>query len=119
MAAVQRLLDLADRAEHHALALLVVLGQGQVVEAEHDVLAGHDDRPAVGGRQDVVRAHHQDARFKLSFKRERDVDGHLVAVEVGVEGGADQRVELDGLALDQLGLEGLDAEAVQGGRAVE
>lgn len=45
--------------------------------------------------------------------------GHLVAVEVRVERGADERVDLDGLALDQLRLEGLDAEAVQGGRAVQ
>ena len=45
--------------------------------------------------------------------------GHLVTVEVGVERAADERVDLDGLALDQLRLEGLDAEAVQGGRAVE
>ena len=44
---------------------------------------------------------------------------HLVAVEVGVERRADQRVDLDRLALDQLRLEGLDAEAVQRRRAVE
>src|SRR5256886_17393934 len=36
----------------------------------------------------------------------------LVAVEVGVVGGADERVELDRLALDQDRLEGLDAEPV-------
>ncbi|CAM5366019.1 hypothetical protein SGRIM128S_00572 [Streptomyces griseomycini] len=41
--------------------------------------------------------------------------GHLVTVEVRVERGADERVDLDGLALDQLRLERLDAEAVQGG----
>ncbi len=45
--------------------------------------------------------------------------GHLVTVEVRVERGADERVDLDGLALDQLRLEGLDAEAVQGGRTVQ
>ena len=44
---------------------------------------------------------------------------HLVAVEVGVVGGADERVELDRLALDQDRLEGLDAEPVKRGRAVE
>ena len=44
---------------------------------------------------------------------------HLVTVEVGVERGADQRVDLDGLALDQLRLEGLDTQPVQGRRAVE
>ena len=38
---------------------------------------------------------------------------HLVTIEVGVEGRADKRVDLDGLALDQLGLESLDAEAVK------
>ncbi len=31
----------------------------------------------------------------------RDVDGHLVAVEVGVEGGTHERMELDGVAFDQ------------------
>ena len=45
--------------------------------------------------------------------------GHLVAVEVGVEGGADQRVQLDGLALDQHRLEGLDAQTVQRRRPVQ
>jgi hypothetical protein len=43
------------------------------------------------------------------------VDGHLVAVEVGVERRADQRVQLDRLAFDQDRLEGLDAQAVQRG----
>ena len=47
------------------------------------------------------------------------MDRHLVAVEVGVVGEADQRVQLDRRALDEHGLEGLDAEAVQCGRAVE
>jgi hypothetical protein len=50
---------------------------------------------------------------------ERHVDGHLVTVEVGVEGRADQRVQLDRLALDQHGLERLNAQTVQRGRTVE
>jgi hypothetical protein len=37
------------------------------------------------------------------------VHGHLVAVEVGVERRADERVDLDGLALDEQRFEGLDA----------
>ena len=44
---------------------------------------------------------------------------HLIAVEVGVERLAHQRVQLDGLALDQHRLEGLDAQAVQGWCAVQ
>jgi len=45
--------------------------------------------------------------------------GHLVAIEIGVEGGADERMDLDGFAVDQHGLEGLDAQAVERGGAVE
>ena len=47
------------------------------------------------------------------------MDGHLVTVEVGVEGRADQRVDLDGRALDEHGHERLDSQAVQGRCAVE
>jgi hypothetical protein len=43
------------------------------------------------------------------------VYGHLVAVEVGVEGGAYHRVKLDSRAFDQHGLESLDGESVQEG----
>ena len=68
--------------------------------------------------QDVVGRHHQHAGFELGFQRQRHVNGHLVAVEVGVEGRADQRMQLDRLAFDQHRLERLDAEAVQRRRAV-
>ena len=47
------------------------------------------------------------------------MDSHLVAVEVGVEGGADQGMQLDGMALDQHRLKGLDAQTVQGRCTVE
>ena len=45
--------------------------------------------------------------------------GHLVAVKVRVVGGAHQGVQLQGAALHQHRLEGLDAQTVQGGRAVQ
>ena len=45
--------------------------------------------------------------------------GHLVAVEVGVEGGADQGVQLDGTSIHQFRLEGLDPQTVQGRGPVE
>ena len=41
------------------------------------------------------------------------MDGHLVTVEVGVECSAHQRMQLNGLALDQDRLESLDAQAMQ------
>ena len=105
--------------EDAALALGVLLGLGQVVEAQHHVLRGHGDRLARGRRQNVVRRQHQHAGFNLRLRRERNVHRHLVAVEVGVEGRADQRVNLDCLALHQHRLKGLNAQPVQRGRAVQ
>ena len=58
-------------------------------------------------------------RLGLRRARQRHVDRHLVAVEVRVERRADQRVNLDRRALDQHGLERLDAEPVQRRGAVE
>ena len=71
------------------------------------------------GRQDVVAREHQHPGLGLRLGRQRQVHRHLVAVEVGVERLADQRVQLDRLALDQLRLEGLDAQPVQRRCAVE
>ena len=104
---------LVEVAEHAALTLHPILDEGQIVGAEDHVLGGRDDRPAGGRRKDVVGRQHEDPGLGLGLGRKRQVDGHLVAVEVGVEGRANQRVDLDGLALDQDRLEGLDAQAVQ------
>ena len=105
---------LAGAAGEQVLALA-----GQVVQTQDHVLRRHGHRTTVGGLEDVVRRQHEDAGLGLRLRRQRQVDRHLVTVEVGVEGGADQRVDLDRLALDQLRLEGLDAETVQRRRTVE
>jgi len=47
------------------------------------------------------------------------VNCHLVTVEVGVERGTHERVQVDGLALHELRLECLDAQAVKRRRAVQ
>ena len=116
---LQGVLELGDVAERLALAGIALAQQRQVVEAEHDILARYDDRRAVGRVQDVVGRHHQHARLELRLERQRHVHRHLVAVEIGVESGAHQRMQLDRLALDQHRLERLDAESMQRGGAVE
>ncbi len=93
--------------------------QCEVVRAEDHVLGGHGDRPPGRGRKDVVGREHEDPGLGLGLRRQGQVDGHLVAVEVGVEGGAHEWVHLNGLTLDQDRLEGLDPEAVQRRRAVQ
>ncbi len=47
------------------------------------------------------------------------MDGHLVAVEVGVEGGTNERMQLNGLAFDQGRLKCLNTQTVQRRRAVQ
>ena len=105
-------------AEHLALALFPVLVQGQVVGAQHHILGGNSDRPAVGGLEQVVGGQHQEAGLGLGLGGQRHMNSHLVTVKVGVVSGADQGVQLQGAALYQHRLEGLDAQTVQGRRAV-
>ena len=116
---LERHQDFFDVGEDAAFALCVYLGLRKVVQPEDQILRGHRDGLPGRRRKDVVRRQHQDRGFNLGFGRERDVHGHLVAVEVRVEGGTDERVNLDGLAFDQHGLKRLDAEAMERGGAVE
>ncbi len=110
---------LPGRAEGHALALFKAAFHGHVVEAQHNVLRGHDDRAAVGRGQNVVGAHHQHAAFNLGLHGERNMHGHLVAVKVRIVGGADQGMQADGLAFHQQRFKGLNAQTVQRGGAVQ
>ena len=91
----------------------------QVEAAEHHVLCWGDDWRAVRWRKKIVGGEHQLARLLLCRLREWHVYGHLVAVEVGVERRADERMDADCGALNEHRHEGLDAEAVQCWGAVQ
>ena len=112
---------LLGSAQDDALALLPGLAGlgGEVVAAQGDVLGRRHDGLAARRAEDVQRRHHEEARLQLGLDRQRHVHGHLVAVEVRVVGGADERMDADGLALDEDRLEGLHRQAVQGRSAVE
>ena len=99
--------------ERAALALAAGLALGEVINAEHHILRGNGERHAVRGRKNIVRAEHEHGRFHLRLWRKGNVHGHLVAVEVSVEGRANERVNTDGLAFDQHRLESLNAKAVK------
>ena len=75
--------------------------------------------PPSWGRSRLFGGEHQDAGLRLGLGRQGHVNGHLVAVEVRVEGGAVQGVQLQGPAVHQHRLEGLDAQAVQRRSAVQ
>ena len=56
---------------------------------------------------------HEQLSLEDSLVTQWEVYSHLVTVEVGVERSTCQWVQLDGLTLDELGLEGLDTQTVQ------
>ena len=60
-----------------------------------------------------MRAEHKELGLEDCCIAKRKMHGHLVTVEVGVEGGTCKRMELDCLTLDHLRLESLDTEPVQ------
>ena len=105
--------------EHTTLAFSVDRLAGHVVQTQYNVLRRNDDWLTVSWRQNVVGRHHQRTRFELSFQCQRYVYGHLVAVEVGVVRGADQRVQLNSLTFDQYRFKRLDTQTVKGRRTVQ
>ena len=105
--------------EREALALRAGTELGDVIKTEHHVLRRHRDGRAVGRIEDVVALEHEHLCLEDGLIAQGQVNGHLVAVEVGVERRTCQRVELDGLAFDELGLESLDTKTVKRRGAVE
>ena len=75
-------------------------------------MARRGDRSAVRRREEIVRRQHQYLRLDLRFRRQRNMHRHLVAVKVGVESRANQRMNLDRLAFDQNRLKGLNPQPV-------
>ena len=102
-----------------ALALFAVALQGKVVAAQNHVLRGFHNRLAALRLKYVIGCKHEEPCFRLRFNAERNVHGHLVAVEVRVECGTYQRVQLYGAAFNKDWLERLYTKAVQRRRAVE
>ena len=107
------------RTEQFTLALTTATLFRQPITTEHHVLRRHRNRLTVRRREDVIDRHHQHACLDLRFDRQRNVDRHLVSIEVGVECGADQRMQPDRLAFDQNRIECLNTETVQRRRTVQ
>src|SRR6478672_8214225 len=90
-----------------------------VIATQGDVLTRRGDRFTTRWRENIVRREHQHARFKLRLDRQRHVHCHLVAVEVGVVRGANERMNANGFTLDQLRFKRLDRETVQGRSTIQ
>ena len=62
---------------------------------------------------------HEYLSFENGLVAQREVNSHLVAVEVGVERSTSQGVKLDCFTLNELGLEGLNTQTVKRRSTVE
>ena len=100
--------------EDLACTLFVLTNSGQVVAAQDHILSRNGNRCAVRGLQQVAGSQHQHLGLAAGILAQGQVNCHLVTVEVGVECGTCQGVQLDGTAFDQHGVEGLNAQTVQG-----
>src|SRR3989338_422428 len=87
--------------------------------AKKQVLIRNHDRHARGGLKQVLGRLHYLPGFGLGGGRQRNVHGHLVAVEVGVKRRTYQGVNLNGLTFDQDRFEGLETKSMKGGSAVK
>ena len=105
--------------ENESLTLGTFAHLGNVIEAKHHILCRHRDGCAVGRIEDVVALEHQQLRLKDSLVGEREVNSHLVTVEVSIECRTSQWMKLNGLAFNELGLESLDAKTVKRRSTVE
>ena len=108
-----------QRAENLALAFRAFLVHSEIVDAEHHVFGRLDNGFARRGLEQVMAGEHQAAR--LFFRRfgQRNVNRHLIAVKVGIERRADERVNLNRAAFNENHFESLNAQAVESRRAVE
>ncbi|MBA7569504.1 hypothetical protein ES708_11243 [subsurface metagenome] len=112
-------LGFLEAAQDSAFTLGSRYDRGQVVATENHVKGGGHYGLAGAGQQHIMGAEHDFAGALNRRLGQGNVNGHLVTVEVGVKGGTYQGVYLYGAAVDKHRLESLDAEAVQGGSAVE
>ena len=69
--------------------------------------------------EQVVGGEHQNTGFRLSFGTQRNMDSHLVAVEVGVVRSTYQRMQTKRSSFHEDRLKGLNAETVKRGSTVQ
>ena len=117
------LFPIGNGGEHAGVAdliggIVLIDDGGEVIGAQHHILRRHRHRPAVGKLQKVIGRQHQEAGLGLCLGGKRYVNRHLVAVEVGIECGTNQRVQLQRTALYQDRLKRLNTQTVQRRRTV-
>ena len=92
---------------------------GQVIDTKDHILGRYGYGTAVRRLQQVIRGEQQETALRLRLYGQGKVHCHLVSVEVRVERGTNQRMQLDSLTFYQNRLEGLDTKTMQGRSTVQ
>ena len=77
----------------------------QIVDTKDHILRRNGYGATIRRFQQVVRGKQHETALCLCFYRQRQMDSHLVSVEVGVECGTNKRMQLDSLTFYQDRLE--------------
>ena len=93
--------------------ILAGLDDSQIVGAQNHILSRNSNRLAILRCQNIVYRHHQHTCFSLSLNGKRQMDSHLVTIEVGVISGTYQRMQLNSTAFRQDRLECLNTKSMQ------
>ena len=97
----------------------IVSFQSQIIHTQNHILRGYGYRRTIGGLQQVIGRKQQESAFCLCFYAQRNVNRHLVTVEVGVECGTYQRMQLNRTTFYQNGFKCLNPQSVQCRRTVQ
>ena len=85
----------------------------QIEVAQNKVLSGSNDRFTILRTQNVVGTEHQNFRLSSCHFTQRQMDSHLVTVEVSIECRTYERMYTDCMTFNQFREEGLDTQSVQ------
>ena len=106
-------LSFIHAAKAFAFTQSAFLYYGQIICTQNHILGRYSNGFAVLRRQDVVYGHHQHTCFSLCLYRKRQMDSHLVTVEVGVIGSTYQGMQLNSTAFRKDGLKCLNTQSMQ------
>ena len=92
---------------------------GNIIQTKYHILCWHSNRRTIGRIQNVMSLEHQHLCFQNRIIAQRQVNSHLVTIEVGIERSTSQRVQLDSFTFNHVRLESLNTQTVQSRRTVQ
>ena len=92
---------------------------GNIIQTKYHILCRHSNRSTISRIQNVMSLKHQHLCFQNRIITQRQVNRHLVTIEVGIERCTSQRVQLNSFTFNHMRLESLNTQTVQSRRTVQ